>query len=244
MAKKYSGPYGNYEAGSIGALMNALCDQERLPTTAVDYFTFSSAGLRPGTIRKKGTGEIIGNYIWVGDYVFFEWLNTYKFSYWAVDNNGVHYLHPKLGLVNNQLEFEITADMLPYEDEYEKQKCFTEIARWFNVRTVAKPAIKLEISHSDMKMLVTVPTNSDIKEAVKEFDHFNGFRYQSSVDTNKWLHSFSEATEQKAIEMFRVFSRAINSMPNQNYCHDFKNLETRMRLAWLELAYHELNLKD
>lgn len=67
--KNYPGPYGNYPAGSFGAVMNALVEQEGWPTNKVDEYVFGN-----GTILTRGKEKLVGSFIWTDDDVSFDWV--------------------------------------------------------------------------------------------------------------------------------------------------------------------------
>lgn len=236
ISKKYSGPYGSYDPGSVGATMNALSVQENVSTTFIDNLVFDVAG----QIRKGQGGPVVANYIWVGGHVFFEWLNDRKESIWAVADHGIHHLCPKLRLAGHEIRFDITKEMLPYENEFDKEACFRQLAQWFHVRPFKISPLTVTIDHEEMSIAVTSKCNDDIDEAVKAFEQFAGFSFQSNEDQRKWVNSFSNRVVEKAEQMFRVFSTTVNIQPNQSYCTELKDLEIRLRVAWLELAWNEL----
>lgn len=54
------GPYGNYEAGTVGATLNKLCEQECIPLSTVERLTVGNGKLYDGE-------KLFGVYSWQDD---------------------------------------------------------------------------------------------------------------------------------------------------------------------------------
>lgn len=69
MAKIYDGPFGSYGAGSVGAVLNALCEQEGRPVTAVSNYIISNGRI----LRHSGDSTVVATFVWDGDDIAFNW---------------------------------------------------------------------------------------------------------------------------------------------------------------------------
>lgn len=70
MFKKYNGPFGSYEAGTCGAVLNACVRQENRPLTAVENYVLGGNGILYRSINSK---VIVATYVWEGDEIVFDW---------------------------------------------------------------------------------------------------------------------------------------------------------------------------
>ena len=65
----FSGPFGSYPHGSLGAVLNAACEFERVPLTKVERLQLGAApsefGQRLGTLWDRG--KVVANYAWFDD---------------------------------------------------------------------------------------------------------------------------------------------------------------------------------
>lgn len=68
--KMYSGPFGNYRAGSMGAVLNALCEQEGRSSGLVGNYAIGN-----GKVWSSPTCvNLLATYEWIGDDIVFEWI--------------------------------------------------------------------------------------------------------------------------------------------------------------------------
>lgn len=67
---KIAGPYGSYPAGTIGATMNALSEQEGLSTHLIDGYVFVKKG-----IQRRNDAFLLATYEWKGNEVTFTWTS-------------------------------------------------------------------------------------------------------------------------------------------------------------------------
>jgi len=73
MAEKiYRGPYGSYKAGSAGAVLNALAEQENRPTTWIDNLVIGHGKL----MKRSNEAIVVATFEWKDDEVTFIFLNT------------------------------------------------------------------------------------------------------------------------------------------------------------------------
>lgn len=70
MRKIYGGPFGNYEAGTGGAVLNACVRQEGRPLTVVENYVIGSNG---NLYKDHGAKVIAATYVWDGDEIVFDW---------------------------------------------------------------------------------------------------------------------------------------------------------------------------
>lgn len=236
MTKKYNGPFGNYAAGTSGAILNILCREYEFPLTRVENMVLCKDNL----IGSSQGGPVIIRYKWIEDEVFFEFLAAHKPSLWAVDHHGIYHLRPKLLLSGDLVCFEIEADDLPYSDEHDREACFKALQHWIKVRILSNGSLNLDVDHDNMYLKVYIKPGMLISDAIRDFSYLAGFKFQSDEDARAWFNWFTPEVHTKAEQMFNVFSDAVNKQPNQNYANDFKNLERRLQLAWLETAKAEL----
>lgn len=70
--KMYNGPFGNYKAGSIGAVLNALCEQEGRSCGVVGNYAIGN-----GKVYSSPTcANVLATYVWEGDDIKFDWLQN------------------------------------------------------------------------------------------------------------------------------------------------------------------------
>lgn len=70
MRKIYGGPFGNYEAGTAGAVLNACVRQEKRPLHAVENYVIGGSGK---LYKDHGSKVIAATYVWDGDEIVFDW---------------------------------------------------------------------------------------------------------------------------------------------------------------------------
>lgn len=68
--KTYDGPFGSYKAGSLGAVLNAMCEQEGRSCGAVGNYTLGDGKV----FAHSGSDKVVATYVWEGDDIKFEWL--------------------------------------------------------------------------------------------------------------------------------------------------------------------------
>lgn len=238
MEKKiYTGPYGQYEAGSHGAMMNALCEQEGMPTTFVDQITLGGARNASGVfiLKKKNSDKIEAFYEWFGEHIFFQWVNGRRHSYWSVDpETGVHHFNPKLVLNGTDLVMRLTMSDMPYSNEFDNEDCFRKLTHWLRVRTLSNGT--LLFSSSENTLDIAVKRYSMPDDVVSDFGHYRGFKFLTTQARKDWRYSFTEEEKEEAIKLFSEYSATVNQFPESYYCHAFENLEDRFIIAWLTVA--------
>jgi hypothetical protein len=69
--KMFSGPFGNYAAGSYGAVLNALCEQEGRSCGTVGNYVFGSNG---NILAGHGSDKVVATYVWENDEIKFTWM--------------------------------------------------------------------------------------------------------------------------------------------------------------------------
>lgn len=69
--KMYNGPFGSYDAGTMGAVLNAACEQEDRPSSIVSNYVLAGNGV---IYKHHGSKDIVATYKWVGEDIVFEWL--------------------------------------------------------------------------------------------------------------------------------------------------------------------------
>lgn len=68
--KMYEGPFGSYKAGSIGAVLNALCEQEGRSSGQVGNYAIGN-----GKVYSSPTcANVLATYVWTDGEVKFTWL--------------------------------------------------------------------------------------------------------------------------------------------------------------------------
>jgi len=68
--KVYAGPFGHYNAGTAGAVLNALCEQEGRSCGVVGDYIIST-----GKVIQRGLNErVVATFVWEGDNITFEWV--------------------------------------------------------------------------------------------------------------------------------------------------------------------------
>ncbi|ABY63021.1 hypothetical protein ST201phi2-1p191 [Pseudomonas phage 201phi2-1] len=68
--KVYTGPFGHYNAGSVGAVLNALCEQEGRSCGVVGNYVIGN-----GKVMQNGLNErVVATFVWDGDDIKFTWL--------------------------------------------------------------------------------------------------------------------------------------------------------------------------
>lgn len=68
--KMFNGPFGDYAAGTYGAVLNALCEQEGRSSGTVSNYVFGSNG----KILANHGGPVVATYIWEDDVIIFTWM--------------------------------------------------------------------------------------------------------------------------------------------------------------------------
>lgn len=68
--RNYPGPYGDYQAGSVGAVLNALCEQEGRSCCLVGSYAIGN-----GKVFSNPTSTtVLATFVWEGDDIIFTWL--------------------------------------------------------------------------------------------------------------------------------------------------------------------------
>ena len=67
----FNGPFGNYAAGTYGAVLNALCEQEGRPCSAVSNYVLAGNGR---ILASHGNDKIVATYVWEDDKITFTWM--------------------------------------------------------------------------------------------------------------------------------------------------------------------------
>lgn len=69
--KMYNGPFGNYQAGSVGAVLNALCEQENRSCGQVGNYAIGS-----GKVYSSPTStNVLATFVWDDEgNIKFTWL--------------------------------------------------------------------------------------------------------------------------------------------------------------------------
>lgn len=68
--KAYNGPFGNYHAGSAGAVLNAACEQEGRGCDKVGNYIIGNGVLYSNSSCKT----VVAKFRWEGDDIIFEWV--------------------------------------------------------------------------------------------------------------------------------------------------------------------------
>ena len=68
--KTYSGPFGNYAAGSAGAVLNAMCEQEGRSCGVVDGYAIGNGKV----LANPSSDKVIATFVWDGDDITFTWM--------------------------------------------------------------------------------------------------------------------------------------------------------------------------
>lgn len=68
--KMYNGPFGSYQAGSAGAVLNAACEQEGRSSGRVGDYIISNGKL----YANSNCTTVVANFRWEGDDIIFEWM--------------------------------------------------------------------------------------------------------------------------------------------------------------------------
>jgi len=69
--KMYHGPFGSYQAGSIGAVLNALCEQEGRSSGLVGNYAIGSGKV----YRSPASTNVLATFVWDDEgNVKFTWL--------------------------------------------------------------------------------------------------------------------------------------------------------------------------
>lgn len=69
--KVYSGPFGNYNAGTFGAVLNAMCEQEGRSSGIVGNYALGGNGK---VLAGPSSDKVVATYVWEGDDITFTWL--------------------------------------------------------------------------------------------------------------------------------------------------------------------------
>ena len=69
--KEFNGPYGNYAAGTFGAVLNAMCEQEGRPSSVVSNYALGGNGK---VMANSASDKVVATYIWKGDEIIFTWM--------------------------------------------------------------------------------------------------------------------------------------------------------------------------
>ncbi len=68
--RNYPGPFGDYQAGSVGAVLNALCEQEGRSSGLVGGYAIGN-----GKVFSSPTcANVLATYVWDCDDIIFTWL--------------------------------------------------------------------------------------------------------------------------------------------------------------------------
>lgn len=70
MASEFNGPFGNYKAGSIGAVLNALCEQEGRSCGQVGNYAIGNGKV----YSNPSSDKVIATFIWEDGKITFTWL--------------------------------------------------------------------------------------------------------------------------------------------------------------------------
>lgn len=70
MTKKFNGPFGSYDPGTGGAVLNACVRQEGRPLNAVEDYVLSGDGT---LLARHGSTRVVATYVWEGDEIVFNW---------------------------------------------------------------------------------------------------------------------------------------------------------------------------
>lgn len=68
--KTFSGPFGNYPTGSIGAVLNALCEQEGRSSGVVGNYAIGNGKV----LANPSSDKVVATFEWVDDEIKFTWL--------------------------------------------------------------------------------------------------------------------------------------------------------------------------
>jgi hypothetical protein len=67
--KTFDGPFGSYKAGSMGAVLNAMCEQEGRSCGIVGNYTLGNGKV----FKNSSCKEVVCTYVWDGDEIVFTW---------------------------------------------------------------------------------------------------------------------------------------------------------------------------
>lgn len=71
-SKLHNGPFGSYPAGSVGAVLNALCEQEGRPVSKVDGYAIGNGKVYSSPTSKN----LLATFTWDEDgNITFEWVS-------------------------------------------------------------------------------------------------------------------------------------------------------------------------
>lgn len=65
--KMYNGPYGNYKAGTYGAVLNALAEQEGRPLTWIDQHVLGQGKL----LKRSDESIVVATWEWHDNEIVF-----------------------------------------------------------------------------------------------------------------------------------------------------------------------------
>lgn len=68
--KTFSGPFGNYAAGSMGAVLNALCEQEGRSSGVVGNYAIGNGKV----FSNPNADKVLATFVWDGDVITFTWM--------------------------------------------------------------------------------------------------------------------------------------------------------------------------
>ena len=68
--KTFSGPFGDYQAGSVGAVLNAMCEQERRSCGVVGNYAIGNGKV----LANPSSDKVIATFVWEGDDIVFTWM--------------------------------------------------------------------------------------------------------------------------------------------------------------------------
>ena len=68
--KIYKGPFGSYAAGTMGAVLNAACNQEGRPCNTVENYVLGDNGV---LYESHNTKVVVATYKWDGNNITFDW---------------------------------------------------------------------------------------------------------------------------------------------------------------------------
>jgi len=69
--KEFNGPYGNYAAGTFGAVLNAMCEQEGRSSGVVSNYALGGNGK---VMASPSSDKVVATYVWKGDEIKFTWM--------------------------------------------------------------------------------------------------------------------------------------------------------------------------
>lgn len=68
--KTFNGPFGNYDTGSVGAVLNALCEQEGRSCGVVGNYAIGQGKV----FANPGSDKVVATFVWVDDDIKFTWM--------------------------------------------------------------------------------------------------------------------------------------------------------------------------